>query len=138
MTTRDPRTPRFLGDLPHGWVASSFVRSVRRLVAYEDDDSRALVVGAGVPEAWVREAPGVGVRSLPTHFGALDLQLVADGADRVRATFGGACRPPGGVVLVSPLDRPLRSVIVDGVTRAAEEPARVRLAGFPREIVLVY
>ena len=138
VTTRDPRAPRFLGDLPHGWVASSFVRSVRRLVAYEDDDSRALVIGAGVPEAWVREAPGVGVASLPTHFGALDLQLIADGADRVRATFGGACSPPGGVVVVSPLARPLRGAIVDGVVRAVEDPTRVRLAALPRELVLVY
>jgi hypothetical protein len=42
----------------------------------------------------------VRAHGLPTHFGALDLWLRADG-DGVRATLGGACRPPGGVQLVA-------------------------------------
>ncbi len=136
VSTRDPRAPRFLGDLPHGWVASSFVRSVRRLIAFEDEDAGTLVIGAGVPEAWVREAPGVRVRGLPTHFGALDLDLRAEGEGRLRAHFGGACRPPGGFVLESPFARPLREVVVDGRERAAGDPHRLRLASDTREVEL--
>lgn len=136
VSTRDPRAPRFLGDLPHGWVASSFVRSVRRLLAFEDDEAGTLVVGAGVPEAWVRDAPGVRVRGLPTHFGALDLELRAAGEGRLRASFGGACRPPGGFVLESPFAQALREVVVDGQARAADDPRRVRLASGAREVEL--
>jgi hypothetical protein len=136
VTTRDPRTPRFLGDLPHGWVASSFVRSVRRLVAYERDEDGVLVVAAGVPEAWVRDGPGVVARGLPTHFGPLDLVLRADGEGGVRARFGADCRPPGGIVLESPLARPLREVVVDGRPRAADDPRRVALREVPSEVRL--
>ena len=136
VSTRDPRAPRFLGDLPHGWVASSFVRSVRRLLAYEDDEAGILVIGAGVPQAWVAEAPGVRVRGLPTHFGPLDLELRADGESRVRAVLGGSCRPPKGFVLESPLAHPLREVVVDGRARAADDPRRVHLASSAREVEL--
>jgi len=138
VSTRDPRAPRFLGDLPHGWVASSFVRSVRRLIAFEDDEAGLLVVGAGVPEAWVRQAPGVRLRGLPTHFGVLDLVFCAEGEDRVRASFGGACRPPAGFVLESPFAQPLREVVVDGRARAADDPRRVRVASGAREVELRY
>ncbi len=134
---RDPRAPRFLGDLPHGWVASSFVRAVRRLIAWEREDG-VLVVAAGVPEAWVREAPGVRARGLATRFGPLDLELVARGEDCVAATLGGACRPPGGILLESPLARPLRTVVVGGRARSPDDPARVLLRELPVEVELRY
>jgi hypothetical protein len=136
VTTRDPRAPRFLGDLPHGWVASSFLRSVRRLLVYERDADGALVVAAGIPEAWLRSGDGVRARGLPTHFGALDLALRAAGDDRMRASFGGACRPPGGVVLVSPFSRPLREARVDGRTVPVSDPRELALRELPAEVEL--
>jgi hypothetical protein len=136
VSHRDRRAPRFLGDLPHGWVASGFLRSVRRLLAYERADDGALVLAAGVPEAWLA-APGLRVRGLPTHYGALDLALVATGDGGVRAVFGGRlARPPGGLVLVSPLARPLREAIVDGRPHALAAPDRVHLRDVPAEILL--
>jgi len=135
---RDRRAPRFLGDLPHGWVASSFLRAVRRLLAYEREEDGALVIAAGVPEAWVREVPGVRVRALPTHFGALDLTMCAEGEDRVRITLGGSLRPPGGIVFESPFERPLRGVEVDGRARPAEDTRSVWLSDLPAAVVLRY
>ena len=137
VAARDPRAPRFLGDLPHGWVASSFLRALRRLVAYERAHDGALVVAAGVPEAWLREPPGVRVRGLPTWWGPLDLTLEAPGPDRVRARFGGALRPPpGGLVLESPLARPLREVVVDGTVLPPTGERHVLLRSLPRDVEL--
>jgi len=136
ILARDAGAPRFLGDLPHGWVASTFVRALRRLLAYERGEAGELVLGAGLPEAWVREPPGVRARGLPTHYGPLDVVIAADGPARVRFRFGGACRPPGGVVLVSPLDRPLRAASADGRPCPIEDARRVRLAALPTEAVL--
>jgi hypothetical protein len=134
---RDPRAPRFLGDLPHGWVASTFVRAVRRLFADERDGT--LVLAAGVPAAWVRDGPGISARGLPTRFGRLDLTLRAAPDGDVHATVGGDLRePPGGVVLVSPDARPLRAVRVDGRPVAIGDPARVRLPAIPAAVVLSY
>jgi hypothetical protein len=130
----DPRAPRFLGDLPHGWIASTFLRSARRLFAYERAEDGALVLAAGVPEAWLA-APGVRLRGLPTHYGPLDLALVASGDGGARVTLAGV-RPPGGIVLISPLARPLREAIADGRPVPLREPDRVHLRDVPGELLL--
>ena len=53
---REARKPRFLGDMPHGWVASDGIRSVLDLLAYEHDADSSLVLAHGVPAAWSRSA----------------------------------------------------------------------------------
>ena len=137
ITWSDPKAPRFLGDLPHGWIAGSFLRSARALFAYERDDDEALVLGAGVPEAWVREGKGIRV-ALPTWWGGVRYAMRADGDDRVHVSVGGALAlPPGGVRLVSPLDRPLRSAVVNGKASAFEATELV-LRELPAEVTLGY
>jgi hypothetical protein len=139
VSTRDPRVPRFLGDLPHGWIASSFVRTVRRMLAYERADDGALVLGAGVPAEWVREAPGIRVRAMPTHAGLLDYAMCAQSEDRVRVTLGGNLRfPSAGIVVESPLAEPLRRVAVDGREHPAADPRRVVLRSMAAELILDY
>jgi hypothetical protein len=135
MVFRDPRTPKFIGDMPHTWVGSDFIRSVLDLFAYERGADGALVVGAGIPEAWAAEAPGVTVERLRTHYGPLDLRVRAEGT-RVRMIVGGGLRvPPGGVVVRSPLDRPIRRATVNGrAMRPSEHEITVRR--LPAEIVL--
>ncbi|MBK6406828.1 MAG: discoidin domain-containing protein [Holophagales bacterium] len=76
---RDPRMPKFVGDIPHTWVGSDFVRSFLDLFAYEREEDASLVVTAGVPHAWVRSARGVSVKRLGTPWGPLDLALSAEG-----------------------------------------------------------
>jgi hypothetical protein len=137
VTTRDPRTPRFLGDLPHGWIASSFVRSVRRMLAYERSRDGALVLAAGVPAAWVETDPGVAVHALPTRIGPVDYRMSPAGAGKLRVTIGGAFRWPGaGVIIETPFDDPIASVLVDGRRIAADDPRRVCLRERASEIVL--
>lgn len=135
---RDQRAPRFFGDLPHGWVASSFVRAVRRMLAYERAEDGALVLAAGVPESWVREAPGIEVRDLPTHCGPLSFRMHTDGSDFVRVTLGGDLLwPTAGIVIHSPFSAALRSATIDGQpTAVAGTTVAVRSPA--REILLRY
>jgi hypothetical protein len=108
---RDETSPRFIGDMPHTWVGSDFIRSILDLFAYETADG-ALVVGAGVPEAWVR-GEGLEMAGLRTYHGTLDLRMRAEGST-VRVRIGGAMRVPGGIVVRTPLDRPIRRTTVNG------------------------
>jgi hypothetical protein len=138
VSWRDRRAPRFLGDLPHGWVASTFLRVARRLLVFEREDD-ALWLFAGLPESWVRDPAGVRARRLPTRFGALDFHVRSDGADAVRVSFGGAlARPPGGVIVASPYAAPIAGVEADRREHAAFDARSARFDELPREIVLRY
>ena len=90
---RDARQPRFVGDLPHGWVASDFIRATLDLFAYERDGDHALVLAAGVPPAWLREG-GVTVKALRTPYGPLSYSLRSVGSTVVLDVSGGSRVPP--------------------------------------------
>lgn len=135
----DPASPRFIGDMPHTWVGSDFIRSVLDLFAYERDMDGALVIGAGVPESWVRDAPGVEMDGLHTRYGTLRLRMRAEGSNTVRVTVGGGIGvPPGGLVIVSPLDRQIRRVTVNGRAVRVLDPDRVTVRTAPADVVLFY
>ena len=46
---RDPRVANFIGDMPHTWVGSDYIRSLRSLFAFEEESDQSLVIAAGVP-----------------------------------------------------------------------------------------
>ncbi|MDY0746267.1 discoidin domain-containing protein [Paucibacter sp. R3-3] len=75
VVMREPREPKFLGDMPHAWVASDFLRSALDLFAYERESDGALVLGAGI-SAPMRLAGDVGIAGLRTHGGRLDWTLL--------------------------------------------------------------
>ena len=118
---REARAPRFIGDLPHGWVASDFARSLLDLLAYERRSDGALVLAAGVPRAWLAPGREVGVRELHTPWGPLAYSLRGEPghvAVRVEAL---AAAPPGGVVLALP-DLPPRPLAALPAAFAVEVP----------------
>jgi hypothetical protein len=111
---RDPRQPRFVGDMPHGWVASDFIRAALDLFVYEREGDQALVLAAGVPPEWLT-GPGVTVKDLRTPFGPVGYSLRNEGGSLVLQMAEGAPLPPGGFVLVWPGRRPPpRDVRVNG------------------------
>jgi hypothetical protein len=127
---RDARMPRFLGDLPHTWVGSDYVRSLLDLFAYERESDAALVVAAGVHEAWL-EPPGLEVRNLQTRFGPLSYAMRRDG-DAIEIRIEAGIRmPPGGVVILPPLDEPIREVSVDGVPETPLSDTQVEVRKLP-------
>jgi hypothetical protein len=50
----DARHARFIGDMPHTWVGTDFVRSVMDMLVYERESDSALVLCAGIPEKLAR------------------------------------------------------------------------------------
>ena len=141
---RDKQAPRFLGDLPHTWVASAFVSSIRTMLAYERDSDDALVIAAGVPRAWLESENGIEVRRLPTYYGVLSYKLhrfttTRTGAPRVQLELGGDLQiPPGGIVIVSPLSRPIRSVSVNGRPPAYVTTNEATIKELPADVLLTY
>ena len=96
----DPRKPRFVGDMPHAWIASDYVRSALDLFAYDREADQAMVLAAGVQPAWL-EGEGIAIRDLRTPYGRLGYTLTAkDGKATLVITQ--PIDPPGGLVLALP------------------------------------
>jgi F5/8 type C domain len=131
---RDPAQPRFIGDMPHGWVASDFIRAVLDLFAYEREADQSLVLAAGVPVDWLG-GRGIGVKDLRTPYGRLSYSLKKDGR-RLVLHVAGSHVPPGGVVLPWPgNDPPPREVRING-TPASWHGTEIRIHALPARVVI--
>jgi hypothetical protein len=137
VVLRNDREPRFLGDMPHGWVESDQIRSVLDLFAYEHEGDRSLVLAAGVPMRWLA-GNGLSLGGLRTPYGPLSWnakrrteagrQIVQFDLQALRE------QPPGGIVLRGPWPKASRAW-VDGVAvngpadaiRIVKTPAQVRI-----------
>ena len=109
---RLPRETRFIGDMPHAWISSDYIRSMLDMFYYERETDRALVLAAGVPSAWLADH-GVTVERLRTPYGSLGYSLRRNG-DTLVLTLSGDARPDGGFVLPWPLEGPAGTARIDG------------------------
>ncbi len=115
---REPRINRFIGDMPHTWVASDFIRSALDLFAYERESDSSLVLLAGVPADWL-EGEGVAVGGVRTGAGLLAFSASAAGNVLTVRIPAGLRLPPGGVVIQPPRGPE---------TRVRRLPATVRIS----------
>jgi hypothetical protein len=131
---RDARQPRFVGDMPHAWVASDFIRSTLDLFAYERDADRALVLAAGVPATWLH-GRGIAVEGLRTPYGSLSYSLRQQGSRTLLHLASGARVPPGGFVFIWPEAQPPRSTRVNG-RLARWQNRELSIHELPAEVVV--
>jgi F5/8 type C domain/Bacterial alpha-L-rhamnosidase 6 hairpin glycosidase domain len=92
---RDPRVPKFIGDMPHGWVGSEYIHAFLDLLAYVRETDGALVLGAGLPPAWNE----VSVKGLRTEYGPLEYTVTPEGAGVRYRIAAGITVPPKGIVV---------------------------------------
>lgn len=95
---RDAREPRFVGDMPHAWIASDFLRSLYDLFAWERRSDQALVLADGMPVDWLR-GEGIGIAHLRTPYGELSYRLREHDGRLELSLPAGNAMPPGGLVL---------------------------------------
>ncbi len=101
VVSRTPRKPFFVGDLPHAWVASDFVRSALDMFAYDREFDDSIELAAGVPVDWL-EGKGVAIRGLRTSQGALGYSLRREGNALQLDIDAGIDVPAGGLVFTWP------------------------------------
>jgi hypothetical protein len=136
ISWRNPRSPGHLGDVPHAWIGAEYVLAVLGMFAYERPSDAALVIAAGISDAWLDA--GVVIEGLATWWGPLTYSMRRDGTHALRIdTAPGLTMPPGGVVIsVPPSARPLVHVEVDGEPLKAFGADGARLSRWPVSIVL--
>jgi len=103
------------------------------MLVYERESDGVLVIGAGIPETWLRDSVGVTVENLPTPSGAVSFSMRGS-ADAVTVTVSGTAT--GTVIVTSPYARKVKNVLGDAhATPIENEFAVDRL---PAKLVLVY
>ena len=134
VVSRTPRKPFFVGDLPHAWVASDFIRSALDMFAYSRELDDSLVLAAGVPATWL-DGEGIAIDGLRTPNGVLGYSLRKTGSEVVLEAKAGLKLPPGGLVFPWPYKDPPGETHIngkpaqwkDGELRIPTLPAKVNI-----------
>ncbi|HYM81588.1 MAG TPA: discoidin domain-containing protein [Candidatus Limnocylindria bacterium] len=130
---RDARAPRFIGDMPHTWVGSDFVRSILDMLVYTRDRDGALVVAAGVPLEWMSHPRGVTVRNLPTPDGTIGFTIRPSEAG-VEIRIDGAVKVPrAGIVVTVPAG--FRESSLDGTLARPSARGEIVVRTLPATVV---
>ena len=132
VVSHTPRKPFFVGDLPHAWVASDFVRSALDMFAYTRDIDDSIVLAAGIPVDWF-EGEGIAIRELRTPHGKLGYSLRRQG-DMLRLDIAGGMKlPDGGLVLPWPYPGKPGRATVDG-NPATWQDGELRIRMLPAKV----
>jgi len=133
VVSRTPRKPFFLGDLPHAWVASDFVRSALDMFAYARERDDSLVLAVGVPVEWL-DGDGIGISGLRTASGTLAYRLRRDGEGLLlEVDDTGLQLPAGGLVLPWPLAGEPDGVTVESGDAGLDGP-ELRIRALPARV----
>jgi len=66
-----------MGDGQHGWAAAEWIMMIRNLFVREEKET--LILGSGIFPEWLKPGRTIGFGPTPTPYGAVSLQLNADG-----------------------------------------------------------
>jgi hypothetical protein len=109
------------------------------MCAYEREADRALVLAAGLPQAWVMSESGVTLKRLPTYYGILHYSVRSGGPNVLRfRMWGDLTLPPGKFVLKPPLPQPLTAVSVNGKPVQTFTADSATISEFPATVTLTY
>lgn len=92
----DERVPRFIGDMPHTWVGSDFINSIRNMFVYENEYDSSLVVFSAFPGEWLT---GLRVENLYTYNGILSYSVSKNNEEYTVEFYGDLELPSGGLVI---------------------------------------
>lgn len=110
---RDAREPRFLGDMPHGWISSDYIRAALDSFAYERESDHALLLAEGIPTAWLA-GDGIGLQGLRTPYGPLSYTLARQGGRVALRVAALPHMPPGGVIYTWPWPTAPGAAVLNG------------------------
>mgnify|MGYP006277709935 CR=1 FL=1 len=88
----DPRTPSYIGDMPHTWVGAGLINAIRDIFVYEERGK--LVLANGIPDHWLKER--IKVRNLPTWWGSVSYDLYRNDEGEAVIELQSKNSPPAG------------------------------------------
>jgi hypothetical protein len=125
------RYPGYLGDMPHTWIGAEYARTIFGMLAHEDDDRLALLLGT--PPSWVA-GEGLKVEDLPTMYGPLNMSA-RQSDKRLRVQLGSGLGKDTALSVSWPNRQKPTRVTVDGKQAADFDANSIRLAKPFKELV---
>jgi hypothetical protein len=132
VVSSTPRKPFFVGDLPHAWVASDFVRSALDMFAYNREVDDAIVLAAGVPADWLA-GKGIAIDGLRTSHGTVKYAIARSDRKLTLQVPEGLRLPAGGLVLPWPYEGAPGEASINGEP-AAWEGRELRITQLPAKV----
>jgi F5/8 type C domain len=121
----------YLGDMPHTWIGSEYVRAVFGMLMREGDDRLHLIPGA--PPSWL-EGPGLQVGKLPTAYGPLSMSAKQEGTT-LRVKLDPGLRKTTKLQVAWPSRQRPSSVTIEGKTQTDYTADGIEIAQPFRELV---
>ena len=135
---RTPSTPKYIGDMPHTWVGSDYIRSVLTMFVYDRERDSAHVLSAGIPDRWILDKAGVNVEGLATYHGTISYVLKGTGRRVTAEVSGGFDAARHKLVMSTPLSGTLRQVKVNGRVVPADRNREYVLKSLPSTVEFTY
>jgi hypothetical protein len=135
---RDPITPKYIGDMPHTWVASEYINFIRNIFVYEREYDESLVIGSGILEDWIDSKEGISITNLPTYYGTLNYSSKSEGNDVVFKISGDIKIPKGKIILKSPRSLEIKQVLINNRITKNFKKREVIIDEFPATVILRY
>lgn len=126
--------PRFIGDMPHTWVGSGFVNSIRTMLVHEDEAAEVLWIARGVQPEWAEG--GLAIRDFPTLYGRLSYSLRTEGDATTIELAGDVELPAGGLRFLPWWTSPVRSASVDGAAAEIAGDGSVVVRSLPASLIV--
>jgi hypothetical protein len=124
--------------MPHTWVGSDFINAARAMFVYEDESSRALVVGEGLSDDWINAPEGMSVRGLPTYYGILNYSIQKTETG-YRVELSGDVKLPEGWIKIRNFKRkPASRILVNGTPWEDPDAQYIHVPEFPAVVEIWY
>lgn len=135
----DYRIPRFIGDMPHTWVGSDFINSIRSMFVYENEYDASLVLAAALYQDWIDNPAGMAVENLPTYYGPVSYSIQKQGNSYHFSIKGDLNLPANGIKIKNfNAGKIPSSVKINGLVTTDFSAAEISVKQLPAEIIIEY
>jgi hypothetical protein len=88
----DYRTASYIGDMPHTWVGSGLINSIRDMFVYEENG--CLMLAMGIPKQWLDK--NISVKNLQTWWGPVSYNITKNNHGETILQLEYTQTPPNG------------------------------------------
>jgi hypothetical protein len=136
---KDPRTAKYIGDMPHTWVGSDFINAFRSIFVYENEQDRSLVLGAALYQDWIDAPQGMSVANLPTYYGEVSYSVKKEKGS-YRFTISGKLNLPANGIKIKNFNgsKMPSKVTVNGKEITGFTKNEIPVANCPAKVVITY